>query len=167
MGQRRSGGFRWTGAVGARFGFAVVLASGLTLGLTAPEVTGQGVSEVTAANAEAAAHVRAREIAFAKTMEDRDHEAFATFISEEAVFFNGNTPQRGRAFIVEAWSGLFSGPEAPLSWGPDVVEVLASGALALSSGPVLRPNGEQSGRFNSVWRKEADGVWRVIFDKGS
>ena len=62
---------------------------------------------------------------------------------------------------------MFSGPEAPLSWGPDVVEVLASGALALSSGPVLRPNGEQSGRFNSVWRKEADGVWRVIFDKGS
>jgi hypothetical protein len=23
------------------------------------------------------------------------------------------------------------------------------------------------GRFNSIWRREAPGVWRVVFDKGS
>jgi ketosteroid isomerase-like protein len=23
------------------------------------------------------------------------------------------------------------------------------------------------GRFNSVWRQEAQGLWRVVFDKGS
>ena len=33
-----------------------------------------------------AAEVRAREIAFAKSMADRDLAAFATFVSEEAVF---------------------------------------------------------------------------------
>jgi len=32
---------------------------------------------------------------------------------------------------------------------------------------VLNPVGEEIGRFNSIWRLEADGQWRVIFDKGS
>ena len=49
----------------------------------------------------------------------------------------------------------------------DVVEVLESGNLALSSGPVRNASGEEVGRFNSIWRKEADGTWRVVFDKGS
>ena len=115
----------------------------------------------------AAAEVEAREIAFAKTMADRDFDAFLTFISPEAVFFNGNEPLRGREAIAEGWAPFFEGESAPFSWRPDLVEPLESGELALSSGPVLTPSGEEAGRFNSIWRKEADGVWRVVFDKGS
>lgn len=111
--------------------------------------------------------VRARELAFAQTMADRDLAGFAEFVSDEAIFFSGNTPTTGRAAVVEAWTPFFEGPEPPFSWAPDVVVVLESGDLALSSGPVLRPSGEQAGRFNSVWRLEADGEWRVVFDKGS
>lgn len=114
-----------------------------------------------------AAEVRAREIAFAKTMADRDLDAFLTFVSPEAIFFSGNEPIRGRDEIVQAWAPFFEGPAAPFSWHPDVVEVLASGRLALSSGPVRDPSGEEVGRFNSIWRKDADGQWRVVFDKGS
>lgn len=116
---------------------------------------------------EATAAVRAREIAFAKSMEDRDLEAFRTFISPEAIFFNGNQAQRGRDAIVRAWASLFEGEAAPFSWRPDVTEVLDSGRLALSSGPVFAPSGEETGRFNSIWRLEADGQWMVVFDKGS
>lgn len=111
--------------------------------------------------------VEAREIAFAATMADRDLEAFGTFISEEAIFFNGNVPLRGKAAISAAWSGFFEGESAPFSWRPDTVEVLDSGQLAISSGPVYSASGEASGRFNSIWRREADGQWRVVFDKGS
>jgi ketosteroid isomerase-like protein len=112
--------------------------------------------------------VGAREIAFARTMADRDLEAFATFLSDEAIFFTGSgRALRGKAAVVEAWSRLFEGADPPFSWAPDVVEVLESGTLALSSGPVLGPDGEQTGRFNSIWRLEADGVWRVVFDRGS
>jgi ketosteroid isomerase-like protein len=32
---------------------------------------------------------------------------------------------------------------------------------------VRDPDGKVIGRFNSVWRQEAPGVWRVVFDKGS
>jgi len=111
--------------------------------------------------------VRAREMDFAKTMADRDLEAFRTFISPEAIFFNGNDPIRGVDAIVAAWASLFEGDQAPFSWDPDLVQVLDKGGLALSSGPVYNPAGEVAGRFNSIWRKEADGQWRVIFDKGS
>ncbi|MBT8080048.1 MAG: DUF4440 domain-containing protein [Gammaproteobacteria bacterium] len=112
--------------------------------------------------------VEAREIAFAKTMADRDLDAFATFISPEAVFFDGRQqPLRGRAAIVAAWARFFDGPVAPFAWHPDIVEPLESGELALSSGPVYAPDGEVTGRFNSVWRKDPDGTWRVVFDKGS
>jgi len=111
--------------------------------------------------------VEAREIAFAQTMADRDFEAFLTFISPEAVFFDGSGALRGRDAIGAAWRRFYEGPDAPFSWRPDVVEVLESGDLALTSGPVLTPDGEPAGRFNSVWRRDRDGVWRVVFDRGS
>ena len=114
-----------------------------------------------------AAEVEAREIAFAKTMADRDLEAFLTFVSPEAVFFNGNEPLRGRDAVEQAWAPFFEGAAAPFSWHPDVVEVLESGRLALSSGPVRDPSGEEVGRFNSIWRKDENGQWQVVFDKGS
>lgn len=125
------------------------------------------VGQVPEAIAAAQAEVRAREIAFAQTMADRDFEAFLTFVSPEAIFFNGNRPLRGRDAVAEAWAGFFEEDRAPFSWAPDVVEVLDSGRLALSSGPVLDAAGAPVGRFNSIWRKEADGRWRVVFDKGS
>jgi len=45
--------------------------------------------------------------------------------------------------------------------------VLDSGTLALSSGPVFDPDGKQIATFNSIWRLEAPGQWRIVFDKGS
>ena len=114
-----------------------------------------------------AEEVRAREIGFAKAMADRDLTAFLTFVSPEAVFFAGDQPLTGKAEIEEAWAPFFEGDTAPFSWSPDLVQVLESGGLALSSGPVTAASGEVGGRFNSIWRKDSDGQWRVIFDKGS
>jgi hypothetical protein len=45
------------------------------------------------------------------------------------------------------------------------VEVLASGDLALSTGPVV-VKGKVVGRFNSIWRLEAPNTWHIVFDKG-
>jgi hypothetical protein len=35
-----------------------------------------------------------------------------------------------------------------------------------TSGPVLAPDGTRIGTFNSAWRREADGSWKVVFDRG-
>lgn len=110
--------------------------------------------------------VFARERAFAKTMADRDLDAFRTFVAEDAIFFNGREALRGREAVVNAWSALYEGGEAPFSWDPDQVEVLDSGELALSTGLVLNPAGKCVGRFNSIWRL-TEGEWFVVFDKGS
>ena len=111
--------------------------------------------------------VRARERAFAKTMADRDHAAFATFVAEDAVFLSGpNRALRGRPAVADGWKRLYEKPEAPFSWEPETVEVLDSGALALSTGPVRDPRGNRVGTFNSIWRRDADGQWRVLFDSG-
>jgi ketosteroid isomerase-like protein len=110
--------------------------------------------------------VREVEQAFAQTMADRDHAAFASFLSEEAVFFGGGGAIRGSAAVEAAWAPFFEGPDAPFSWEPETVEVLETGDLAFSSGPVMDPQGNVTAIFNSIWRREADGVWRVVFDKG-
>lgn len=106
------------------------------------------------------------ERAFAKTMADRDHEAFVTFLSDEAVFFAGKTALTGKQAVADAWKSLYQNPDAPFSWEPEQVVVLESGSLALSTGPVLSPDGKVTGTFTSIWRLEASGEWKVIFDKG-
>ncbi len=125
-----------------------------------------GAAEKTPSLEALQAQVRAREQAFAKTMADRDLAAFSRFVSEEAVFAGGQTPLRGRQAVVEGWKARFAGPKAPFSWTPERVEVVASGTLALSSGPVFDPDGKRIGTFHSTWRKEKDGEWRVVLDIG-
>lgn len=113
-----------------------------------------------------ARQVREAETAFADTMARRDLQAFSNFIAEEAVFF-GAKALRGRDAIVAAWKGFYVEKQAPFSWRSEIVEVLDSGQLAISSGPVFDPSGKQVAVFNSIWRREADGRWRVVFDKGA
>jgi ketosteroid isomerase-like protein len=112
-----------------------------------------------------AERVRAREIAFARSMADRDHAAFTAFVSEEALFL-GPTVLRGRQAVAKGWRPLFEGAQAPFSWEPERVEVIDSGTLAISTGPVRGPDGQRVGTFNSTWRLESDGQWRVVLDIG-
>jgi ketosteroid isomerase-like protein len=117
-------------------------------------------------NAELREQVRQAETAFAKTMADRDHAAFVTFLADEAVFFGGKSVLRGKQAVADAWKPLYEGPQAPFSWAPEAVEVLDSGTLAHSSGPVKDPSGQVVNIFNSVWRRAKDGRWKIVFDKG-
>jgi hypothetical protein len=68
--------------------------------------------------------------------------------------------------VVDSWKGLYEKPDAPFSWRSESVEVSDSGTLAHSSGPVFNRKGERVATFNSVWRRESDGSWKVVFDKG-
>jgi ketosteroid isomerase-like protein len=111
--------------------------------------------------------VIATERAFAKTMADRDLKGFASFVTDEAVFFSGGHPLRGKKTVVEWWSRFYAKPAAPFAWEPAQVEVLDSGTLALSTGPVHDAQGTLIGCFISIWRQQAPGQWRIVFDRGS
>ena len=116
-------------------------------------------------NADLKEQVRNTELAFAKTMADRDHAAFTTFLADDTVFF-GAKVLRGPKAVADQWKAFFEGAKAPFSWAPDSVEVLDSGTLAFSSGPVYNPEGKRVGTFNSVWRRDSSGKWKIVFDKG-
>jgi len=126
-----------------------------------------------AALADVADQVRCREIAFSVSAETRNAELFATFIDSDARFV-GSSVTHGPVAIAEAWSGFLSERGPTIKWRPQFVEVLEDGTLALTRGPyrmiTTDENGEKTehwGTFNSVWRLQADGEWKVVFDAGN
>lgn len=119
-----------------------------------------------ATNDELKERVRNTEIAFAKTLADRNPAAFASFLSKETIFMSNGRVSRGPLQVVERWKSFFEGPQAPFSWEPEEVQVLDSGTLAMTSGPVRDPAGKRIGTFNSVWRREAKGQWKIVLDNG-
>ncbi len=126
-----------------------------------------------AAAADPTHDVRCREIGFSQSAENRDMGEFRSFIDADARFISSTT-LRGVEAIAEAWSVFFSVDGPRIKWRPQIVEVLEGGELALSRGPyrVIATDEEGNtverwGTFNSVWRMNDDGQWRVVFDAGS
>ena len=126
-----------------------------------------------AAHADLAADVRCREIAFSQAAESQNAELFSSFIDSDARFVS-NSVDRGPAPITEAWGMFFAKDGPSIKWRPQFVEVLEDGMLALSRGPYRMITRDEAGNesehwgtFNSVWRLNADGQWRVVFDAGS
>jgi ketosteroid isomerase-like protein len=107
-----------------------------------------------------------RERAFAKTMADRDHAAFATFVADEAIFLGPERALRGKKEVAEGWKGFYDGPQPPFAWAPERVHVVESGTLAISTGPVTDLQGRRIGTFTSTWRRDKDGQWLVVLDSG-
>jgi ketosteroid isomerase-like protein len=138
----------------------------LAFALTAGACTAPAPRLDAAARAVLEREVADTERAFAATMAARDHAAFVRFLSPEAVFFSGPEPLRGADAVAAYWLRFYEAPQAPFSWTPAEVQVLDSGTLALSSGPVLDPSGRPAGTFTSIWRRDGDGRWRIVFDKG-
>ena len=114
---------------------------------------------------DAFAEVVAAERAFAQhSVERGSREAFLTWLADSAVLFRPapvNGPQAVRAE-----------PVSPnrLEWEPAYAGVAGSGELAFSTGPWESRSaaGELRGRghFLTLWRRQADGRWRVELDHG-
>lgn len=116
---------------------------------------------------------RAAEVAFAAAVASGDAAAFAAALDEQAVFVDAGGPTRGREAIVAAWAPLLAPDRPDFRWHPEIVELSGDGTLALSRGPwtlkAKRPDGsvvERSGTYNSIWRRQSDGSWRILFDAG-
>jgi ketosteroid isomerase-like protein len=117
--------------------------------------------------------VRCREISFSQSVENQDVAAFSSFIDADARFVGGSI-SRGPVEVTAAWSVFFADDGPEIKWRPQYIEVLEDGKLALSRGPyrmITRdPEGkatEHWGTFNSVWRTQSDGTWKIVFDAGS
>lgn len=116
--------------------------------------------------------VRCAEIAFSRSVETRDKNRFAAFLDDDARFV-GRTVLRGREEILRGWAVFFGEDGPQLSWRPEFVEVLSDSKLALTRGPYMLTTTDEAGErvqswgiFNSVWRLDHDGDWKVVFDAG-
>jgi len=109
--------------------------------------------------------VRATEIAFAKTLADRDVKTFRRMIAPDVIWL-ADKPLRGPDEVLTRWQKFFDAPQAPFSWSPELVEVQEGGKLALSTGPVINAAGKRVGTYTSIWRREPGGEWRIVFDRG-
>lgn len=127
-----------------------------------------------------------RELSFAQTVADHDAAAFAAHLEQEAAFGAGRAePTRGRDNITRRWAGIIEGKDLRLAWYPTRVTIGGAGDVAWSSGPALyedlrlddksddkqRTAGEAENRYaigayQSVWHRDAEGTWRVLFDDG-
>lgn len=121
----------------------------------------------------AADSLRATELAFAKSVADKDLDQFKAFLAQDAVFASGPT-LRGPEAIAQAWSYYFAPGAPPLLWCPTRVEVLGSGELGMTTGPyetLAKSENDGTRRvrgvFFSVWRRQSDGSWRIVFDSGT
>ena len=97
--------------------------------------------------------------------------ALALALAFVAVFI-GATVLRGREAITQAWSVFFAEGGPDLVWQPEIVEVRSDG-LGVSRGPYTLTatamdgtRNASSGIFTSIWRRQADGSWKVLFDAG-
>ena len=145
--------------------------AGLQAGCAAVDKTEQGFATLVRAEdlAVAERQVRNHESDFARSMAERNFEAFQTYLSEEAIFFAGREGAevlRGKAAVATYWKRYYEAGQAPFAWEPERVQVLDGGTLALSTGPVFDPNGRRIATFTTIWRKEGPARWRVVFDKG-
>lgn len=128
-----------------------------------------------AAHAPAECEVWTRELSFARTVADHDPDAFADHVAAGAVFGAGRARQtRGREAIVARWGGIIEGRHVTIEWYPVRTTIGGVDGIAWSEGPSLvienpgTPEAKYSlGSYRSVWHRDADGVWRVLFDDGS
>ncbi|MCI0402822.1 MAG: nuclear transport factor 2 family protein, partial [Acidobacteria bacterium] len=113
------------------------------------------------------------ERAFARTSVERGVPlSFYEFFAEDGISFSPHPGKYRENFRKDP-------PQPPaqrqfmLNWWPVYGDVAESGELGYNTGPVLfsdltpqkRPS--RHGYFFSVWKKQADGTWRVVVDMGT
>ena len=118
----------------------------------------------TAYGADRAAEVRATEIAFAKAFADRDAAKFFGYLADDAHFLGAKRTMNNRNEVREVWTNYFKDPKAPFRWEPDRVVVNAKGDLGLSTGPIYDADGKQIGNYSSIWQRQKNGTWKIVFD---
>lgn len=105
-----------------------------------------------------------------KAKESGVAEAFSAFAAEEAVLLRGNKIVAGKEAITAHFESTAPN-DYQLTWSPDFIDVSASGDMAYTYGKYnytttdsLGNVSEIEGIFHTVWKRQADGNWKFVWD---
>lgn len=97
-------------------------------------------------------------------------EAFAFYAADSAVISRGSYLNIGKSQIKDHYL-KWTYKDVSLKWSPDFVDVAASGDLGYTYGKYTFSYSdstgvtiEKKGYFHTVWKKQADGNWRFVWD---
>lgn len=97
-------------------------------------------------------------------------KAFLTYAAEKAVLNRNNTVLKGKEAI-KTYFEKQTLLDVNLNWTPDFVDVASSGDLGYTYGKYVFSARDTSGKlietqgvFHTVWKKQADGKWRFVWD---
>jgi uncharacterized protein (TIGR02246 family) len=96
-----------------------------------------------------------------------DAEKFASFYAPTASFYVPGMPViKGQEAIREVYKQVASAPGFSLTWSTTSSEVGASGDVAYLAGTyeLKQDGGGEKGKSVTVWKKQADGSWKVVED---
>jgi ketosteroid isomerase-like protein len=113
------------------------------------------------------------EARFAKDVAQRGGAAFADWFAEDGVALgNGAAPEVGKVAIVK--SATWSPKTYQLTWTPTDGLMGPSGDMGYTWGHFEGHSRDAAGnpvtttgRYITVWRKQADGAWKVALDAGA
>jgi uncharacterized protein (TIGR02246 family) len=130
------------------------------------------IYSVSAADSKIEQAVRDQDAQWSKSAESRDVEKLLSFYADDAVVLPAHAAiATTKDSIRNIFRKLLSVPGVALGWKATKVTVAGSGDLAYSTGAyemtALDDSGKSSvdsGKYVAVWKKQADGNWKVAVD---
>ena len=115
--------------------------------------------------------IRAAETAFAQEVKESGMTtAFLQFAADDAVLNRNDILYKGKEEI-RAYLESSTLENVQLTWTPEHIDVSESGDMAYTYGPyefsAMDKEGkmiEATGIFHTVWKRQADGTWKYVWD---
>ena len=118
------------------------------------------------------AALRNADLQWSKAADAKTADQFVAFFADDAIFLPPNVSAVTSKEAIRRWmSNLMAKPGFALSWQPTKAGVSAGGDMGYTTGLYqLRLTGQNGkpvsdhGKYLTVWKKQADGGWRVVAD---
>jgi len=112
---------------------------------------------------------------FAKATETKDLDKVMSYYTDDAVLFAPSSPAAvGKDAVRKAWQGFLAGPASKIDVNETIIDVAASGDLAFERGSFTITTTDAKGKTTAatgklvdVWKKQADGSWKMAADTNS
>jgi ketosteroid isomerase-like protein len=112
--------------------------------------------------------------AFDRATATKGLEGFASFIADDVSTLRPDKPViTGKSAMVDLWTPLLHNPALSIRWKPLSASASTGGDLGYTVGSYEITQTDDkgktvaaTGKYVTIWRKQADGSWKVVFDSG-